>query len=340
MITIAIREGNLEEAKRIGNRKDFINNPPIQSQIITIAIKEGNLEEAKRIGNRKEFINDAIIQVQMERIKQMERYFLVEEDDKQINEPKQQYLNQIKTKLYYNQISKEEIEEIRHNSEISEDERIFILLAIYEKQGNEKVVKRLIKKYKEENPRTEHNKTFNIIIHRMESKKAKIFDYGFYDCLLHWEQDEELQKDYEQINQEKNIKETKIEKQKEVKPTNRVQKEKNIQFKHIGLEKTENKFKEKLKVESRKNIVVVQEKKNKKTSHFNEVMEYLIEKRRLIYVKMQSDNYETQRLGIQQWDKMESLLEKVNENKNNEEYLNNLYEKITQLKAKEKGISR
>lgn len=44
-IKILITKGNIEEAKRIGNREEFINYAPIQSQMITIAIQEGNIEE-------------------------------------------------------------------------------------------------------------------------------------------------------------------------------------------------------------------------------------------------------------------------------------------------------
>ena len=61
MITIAIQEGRLEEAKAIGAR--FKNYAPIQSQMITIAVQEGRIEEAKAIGIR--FENDAAVQSQM-----------------------------------------------------------------------------------------------------------------------------------------------------------------------------------------------------------------------------------------------------------------------------------
>lgn len=95
-----------------------------------------------------------------------------------------------------------------------------------------------------------------------------------------------------------------------------------------------------MKISSENIRTVTGQKPKKEPNHFNEILSYLTEKRRLIYIKAQSTNFELQREGITQWDKMEILLEKVKENKNNKEYLNQLYEKISQLKAKEKGMSR
>ena len=49
---------------------------------------------------------------------------------------------------------------------------------------------------------------------------------------------------------------------------------------------------------------------------------------------------QTQKTGIEQWDKMESLIEKVEENKENKEFINKLYEKILMIRKKEQGIDR
>ena len=54
-----------------------------------------------------------------------------------------------------------------------------------------------------------------------------------------------------------------------------------------------------------------------------------------IYLKMQSQDIQIQRTGIEQWDKMEALIETVKKNKDNKDYLNLLYEKIQKLKIKE-----
>ena len=55
---------------------------------------------------------------------------------------------------------------------------------------------------------------------------------------------------------------------------------------------------------------------------------------------MQSSNYKVQAKGISQWDKMEALIGKVNENRDNKEYLNQLHEKILHLQELENGMDR
>ena len=64
-------------------------------------------------------------------------------------------------------------------------------------------------------------------------------------------------------------------------------------------------------------------------------MEYLLEKRKPIYVKMQSTDLETQREGISQWDKLDDLIEKTKELKENKDYMKSIYERVTRLKEKE-----
>lgn len=49
---------------------------------------------------------------------------------------------------------------------------------------------------------------------------------------------------------------------------------------------------------------------------------------------------QTQKTGIEQWDKMEILIENVKKNKDNKDYLNLLYEKIQKLKIKEEQQER
>ena len=73
---------------------------------------------------------------------------------------------------------------------------------------------------------------------------------------------------------------------------------------------------------------------------YNSIIKYLEEKRHEIYVNMQSENYETQKIAISQWDRMEVLMEKVEQNKENSEYLNTLNEKINKLKNIENSRSR
>ena len=49
---------------------------------------------------------------------------------------------------------------------------------------------------------------------------------------------------------------------------------------------------------------------------------------------------QTQKTGVEQWDKMEILIENVKKNKDNKDYLNLLYEKIQKLKIKEEQQER
>ena len=97
-------------------------------------------------------------------------------------------------------------------------------------------------------------------------------------------------------------------------------------------------FKRKIQVKPKDNSTV--EKKRKEKNFFDEIKSYLEEKKKDIYLNLQSFDNEVRRKAIIYWDKMELLLEKLEENKNNKEYLNNLHEKIVQLKEKEKGIER
>ena len=202
MITIAIKEGNLEEAKRIEHREELKNYAPIQSQMIAIAIKEENLEEAKRIGYREEFRNNGAIQSQIMTIAKndliVKSFNTKEKKGKQPITEKLKFLNKMKRKIYYDKIERTDINEIENNRDITDYERICLLLAIYEKQKNIKKARELVKKYKTECKETQNNKTWNAILQRIESKKAKIFDIGFYDELLHWEIDENSREKYEQ----------------------------------------------------------------------------------------------------------------------------------------------
>ncbi len=102
-----------------------------------------------------------------------------------------------------------------------------------------------------------------------------------------------------------------------------------------------NDFKESMKVEvSPEPVVTIMENKEKEAGHFHGIIKYLEDKRRSIYVNMQSSNYKVQAKGISQWDKMEALIGKVNENRDNKEYLNQLHEKILHLQELENGMDR
>lgn len=75
----------------------------------------------------------------------------------------------------------------------------------------------------------------------------------------------------------------------------------------------------------------VREEKN----NYNEVLNFLLEKRKEVYLKMQSVDYILQKKGIEQWDKLEELIEKTKLLKENVVYINGIYEKIAKLREKE-----
>ena len=348
MIIIAIKEGDLEKAKEIGNREKFINHETIQSQMITIAIMEGDLEKAKEIGNREEFKNNEIIQEQMKSIESNEKFSPINEDNIEediINIDRNQLVNRIRTKLYYDKIEQGDIEEIKNSEFVSEYEKNCILLAIYEKTKNVQKAKQLVKKYKEENPDSKDIKTFNIIMQRIESKKIKIFDFTLYDKLLKWEFDKELEEEYkEELRKESDKKrEQKMQIRKEA--TQVVTGSKKVFTETKTTETVEKPVKKetlakKIKVVNPQQEKTVQEKVKKESTHFNEIVEYLKEKRKEIYVKLQSKDWNIQRKAQEQWDKMEILLDRVENSREDKEYLNNLYEKILILKEKEEKLER
>ena len=232
MITIAMREGDLERAKEIGSRKIFEDAGAIQSQMITIAIKEGKFENAREIANREingvkifenypmiqsQMINIAIIQGDLEKAKELcskelskniksarkqMKYinFLIKKqgiankkEDEEIN------LNQIKTKIYYDRITEEDIRNIKNNKTLSEKMKMYVLLAIYEKSKRVESAKELIQEYrknKNNQQKQQDIKNLNIIFQKITSKKQQIFDYSFYDKILKWKIDEKLKQTY------------------------------------------------------------------------------------------------------------------------------------------------
>ncbi len=64
---------------------------------------------------------------------------------------------------------------------------------------------------------------------------------------------------------------------------------------------------------------------------YNTIKKYLQEKRQEIYVNMQSEDYQIQKTAVEQWDKMDALMERLEQNRENKEYINALYEKVSRL---------
>ena len=374
-IKIYIEKKDYEKAKEIGER--FKYYAPIQSQMVTIAIKEGDYETAKEIGKR--FKYDEIIQSQMitiaikegdyetteevEIIEQLKDYnpFNRKTEDHEIKNI--ELLNEIKTKMYY-EVEKIDAQEILQNKQLTEKQKLYIVLAIYEKSRNTKGIKELVKQYKDCN----ESKNINIILQRAQSKKKQIFDWEIYDNCLGWILDEQLKNEYEQkIKEQESNKKKKIEEEKQKQKIKEQEKQRERKIKNntkkqiiegkinslkkentnkVNLQNTQmqhrenNSFKQEIKVHVQQELTKInQQNEGKQQIHiYNEVMEYLLEKRKPIYVKMQSTDLETQREGISQWDKLDDLIEKTKELKENEDYMKSIYERVTRLKEKEENL--
>ena len=341
MATIAIKQGDYEKAKEIGEK--FRDHAQIQSQMVTIAIQEGDYEKAKEIG--KKFLNDEVIQLQIEKIeKKLKEYNALCKENKE----KVELLNQIKTKLYY-EFEGIDVQEILQNKELTEKQKLYVALAINEKRKNVKNIKEIAKRYKD----SDEIKNINIILQRTQSKKKKIFDWKIYDVCLGWELDENLQNKYEQNKKKQNKVREQIIKGKYNVHTNKKISDNNIQkpkvqqffkseLKHEEKHKNNNDFKNELKVQVQQDTAKIKQQNEERQQKYiyTEVMEYLIEKRKSIYVKMQSKDLEKQREGISQWDKLDDLIEKIKELKENEDYMKNIYERVTRLKEKEENQIR
>jgi hypothetical protein len=357
MVTIAIKERDYEKAKEIG--KKFLNDEVIQLQIEKIEkkMKDENNEEIE-----KEYI--------MEQLKEYNPFC------KECKE-KVELLNQIKTKLYY-ELEKIDLQEILQNKELTEKQKLYVALAINEKRKNVKNIKELANKYKDsdeikniniilQRTQSKKKKIFNWEIYdeclgweldenlknKYEQNKKKQKENG----ITQREEKLRTQKHKEEEQQQELKKQNKVREQiikgkynvhtnKKISDNN-IQKPKVQQFfkselKHEEKHKNNNDFKNELKVQVQQDTTKIkQQNEEKQQKHiYTEVMEYLIEKRKPIYVKMQSTDLETQREGISQWDKLDDLIEKTKELKENKDYMKNIYERVTRLKEKEENQIR
>ena len=357
MVTIAIKERDYEKAKEIG--KKFLNDEVIQLQIEKIEkkMKDENNEEIK-----KEYI--------MEQLKEYNPFC------KECKE-KVELLNQIKTKLYY-ELEKIDLQEILQDKELTEKQKLYVALAINEKRKNVKNIKELAKKYKDSDESKNINIILQRIqSNKKQIFNWEIYDnclgWVLDETLKNqYEQNMKKQKENEitQRKEEQRKQEIKEEKrQQERKKQNQIRKriiegkyngdtdinidgnnikKPNVQqffkseLKNEEQHKNNNDFKNELKVQVQQDTTKIkQQNEEKQQKHiYTEVMEYLIEKRKPIYVKMQSTDLETQREGISQWDKLDDLIEKTKELKENKDYMKNIYERVTRLKEKEENQIR
>lgn len=320
--------------------------------MITIAIIEKDYKKAKEIGSRTEFLNKTIIQTQMAKVAMLEREVEEKKEIKNTDKSeKQNFLNKIKTQIYYNKIYENIIEQINQNQTLSNYEKALALLAVCEKRKTVKHAEKLIAKIEisEELQKKEIRK----IIARMKSKKTSIFDFGKYDELLGWNFDEQLMKEYEEARIERQNEKTNNQEANEKKSDNsssqkahqesiskqndeKALEQKNLEYlkgepntivtthyeknstQNVELHKKQHKKRslEYLKVKPNTTSTISTEK-SRETNKVQEILQYLSEKRKDIYIKLQSQDERIQKQGIEQWDKMENLIYKVKSQKEN-----------------------
>ena len=355
MITVAVKEDDFETVKRIG--KKFLNNEVIQSQIKEIKMKDENYEKIE-----KEYI--------MEQLKEYNPFCKESKENLEL-------LNKIKTKLYY-ELEEIDLQEILQDKELTEKQKLYVALAINEKRKNVKNIKEIAKRYKDSNEikniniilqRTQSKKKkifdwgiYDVCLgweldenlqNKYEQNKKKQKENG----ITQREEKLRTQKHKEEEQQEERKKQNKVREQiikgkynvhtnKKISDNN-IQKPKVQQFfkselKHEEKHKNNNNFKNGLKVQVQQETAKIKQQNEEIQQKYiyTEVMKYLIEKKKLIYVKMQSTDLEKQREGISQWDKLDDLIEKIKELKENEDYMKNIYERVTRLKEKEENQIR
>ena len=355
MITVAVKEDDFETVKRIG--KKFLNNEVIQSQIKEIKMKDENYEKIE-----KEYI--------MEQLKEYNPFCKESKENLEL-------LNKIKTKLYY-ELEEIDLQEILQDKELTEKQKLYVALAINEKRKNVKNIKELAKKYKDSDESKNINIILQRIqSNKKQIFNWEIYDnclgWVLDETLKNqYEQNMKKQKENEitQRKEEQRKQEIKEEKrQQERKKQNQIRKriiegkyngdtdinidgnnikKPNVQqffkseLKHEEKHKNNNDFKNELKVQVQQDTAKIKQQNEEIQQKYiyTEVMEYLIEKRKPIYVKMQSTDLETQREGISQWDKLDDLIEKTKELKENEDYMKNIYERVIRLKEKEENQIR
>ena len=355
MITVAVKEEDFETVKRIG--KKFLNNEVIQSQIKKIKMKDENYEKIE-----KEYI--------MEQLKEYNPFC------KECKE-KEELLNKIKTKLYY-KLEEIDLQEILQDKELTEKQKLYVALAINEKRKNVKNIKELAKKYKDsdeikniniilQRTQSKKKKIFDWGIYdvclgweldeNLQNKYEQNKKKQKENEITQREEKLRTKKHKEEEQQQERKKQNKVREQiikgkynvhtnKKISDNN-IQKPKVQQFlkselKHEEKHKNNNDFKNELKVQVQQDTAKLKQQNEEIQQKYiyTEVMEYLIEKRKPIYVKMQSTDLEIQREGISQWDKLDDLIEKTKELKENEDYMKNIYERVTRLKEKEENQFR
>lgn len=202
-ITQLIKQGRMEEAKE--KCREFPNDGVIQSQYITILIKEGtkeSLEEARRIAKDKIFKNNESIKAKLKIVEDLLENFKFDGNmlkTHDISSRHSNVLDDIKTRLYYNHITLDFVQEIKQdNSELTQWEKTIVLLAIYDKQKSQKMSAQILKEAKKTFANdNEKVKVLNKLQNAILSKKSRVFSWGMFDEILDWKLNKEICKTLE-----------------------------------------------------------------------------------------------------------------------------------------------
>lgn len=342
-----IRERRFREAKEIGKR--FPNDPEIQCQMMIIATEERDIETVKEIGKR--FPNDSRIGFQIASAimrRNKKRVNTVKKSVKSDKKEKAQ-LNRIKTQLCYDKIDYSTIETLKKNTDISEFKKVISLLAICEKKKMRSEANRIVREYVTENE--QEKKIIKQILAKIASKKANIFDMEKYDAILNWKMDPQLSKQYkdelqeisENRRQERLIARKKAQdiEEKKKTPTERVNMSEKVEEKRRDRSAI---YRESLVV--KRNTVKIPKEQNKEENveesskkqnqmMYNHINKFIKEQRRKLYVNMQSQDAKTQADAITKWDRIEILLDKLNERSQDSGYLESLYNRVLNLESRQ-----
>lgn len=190
-------EGWIEKIDEIASRDVFENISFIKNQYAIQLEKYGtkeSLEKALSIYESEIASKIQNVPNKIERIKKTLGKIEENPNYKKIDEKaKINYINTIKTEMYYDKINSKRIEEIKKNDmELDDWRKGIILLAIYDKKQNVKTFQTLIKEMK---------KSFKYDVEKMKylnqlyNKKSNIFDWKIFDSILSWKVDEKLLKE-------------------------------------------------------------------------------------------------------------------------------------------------
>ena len=315
--------------------------------MVTIAIREGDFQKIEEIGAR--FENYKFIQYQIKefgknsRLQQSDSNITQKED---IIEKNKEELGKLKTKIYYDKIDEKLIENINGSTNLTDYQKTVILLSICEKKKMAKRAKQIVKLYTTQNK--EETTTINKILARIESKKVKIFDIGIYDRILGWEFEEELVKQYNaEIEKEKITKKKKEEEQmRKIEDESKRLKQESVKTKVEGRKKRlliaipsnvrQEKEEGRIEKSTQSAKMTINPKQRSKTNKMlSYIIQFIKDEKRNTYVNMQSKNAMVQSMAIKRWDKLEILLEKISENSENSNYIENLYNKIVSREKEE-----